>query len=248
MTENKLKEEIFFRFGPVTRARGCFLYTKKGVRLTDLYQAGGRAVLGWGGGDAFTRLKNVMNRGLTGSFVTEYTPQIHKAVSELLGGKFKVFYSSKKMEGMAFWEPWNPESEKINSSEPVCFLPPLPWTDNIYIVCVPEEKVSSWENKSDFMDLPSPIVAGITRSVYDLIAAIKERQEKDWFIYDQILGLFFERKGPYLYPKMTESEYDDFVLSCLDLGVIINPCCKEHSIVPFGADKGVFTGLKNLNK
>ena len=54
--------EISKRFGNVKRARGCFLYTEKGVRLTDLFQEGGRAILGWGGNSAFTVLKNVLSR------------------------------------------------------------------------------------------------------------------------------------------------------------------------------------------
>ena len=57
MIKEDLFKELYNRYGAVTRARGCFLYTKKGVRLTDLYQEGGRAILGWEGGNAFTHLK-----------------------------------------------------------------------------------------------------------------------------------------------------------------------------------------------
>lgn len=42
-----LNDAIAERFGFVRRARGPFLYTQKGVRLTDLYRDAGRAVLGW---------------------------------------------------------------------------------------------------------------------------------------------------------------------------------------------------------
>ena len=55
-----LAEEIFLRYGNVKRARGPFLYTEKGKRLTDLYQENGRAILGWGGSSAFTMLKNAI--------------------------------------------------------------------------------------------------------------------------------------------------------------------------------------------
>ena len=65
MTVTELSQQIYKRYGPVTRARGCFLYTKKGKRLTDLYQEDGRAILGWEGGSAFTHLKNVLSRGQT---------------------------------------------------------------------------------------------------------------------------------------------------------------------------------------
>lgn len=247
MTEQQLKNEIFSRYGAVTRARGCFLYTKKGIRLTDMYQANGRAILGWGGSDAFTRLKNVMNRGLTGSFITEYSSQIDKAVSDLLGNKRHVVWASEIPDYGVVWEPWN-APEGLTTAKVLVIRPPLPWTDNLFMICLKEGF-----SEEDFMDsygeplveVPSPVIAGITRAVYDLIAALKEREEKDWFIYDQILCQYFDRNGPYLYPIIPEEEYDDFVLSCLDLGIIINPDYNSHSIVPFGADKGVFSKLKN---
>lgn len=251
MTEEQLKKEIFNRYGSVTRARGCFLYTKKGVRLTDCYQAGGRAILGWGGGDAFTRLKNVLNRGLTGSFVTEFSPQVKKAVNSLLSfsSDREVFFTASCPSGAVVWEPWNDScKDAVSENADIIFIkPPLPWTDTLWL-CSVKPGFDKCSVSVPVIDLPAPLEAAVTRSLYDLVTALKERQEKDWFIYDQILNSFFTRKGPYLYPKMSESEYDNFVLSCLDSGIIINPCYKEHSVIPYGADKGVFTKLKNLNK
>ena len=61
MNKSELFTELFNQYGAVTRARGCFLYTKKGVRITDLYQEGGRAILGWEGDSAFTLMKNVIS-------------------------------------------------------------------------------------------------------------------------------------------------------------------------------------------
>ena len=74
---------------------------------------------------------------------------------------------------------------------------------------------------------------------------LSERKETDWFIYDSILTKYWTRKGPYLFPKIPQEDYDRFVLHCLSLGIIINPNYDSPSIVPFGADKGVFTKLKN---
>ena len=44
---------------------------------------------------------------------------------------------------------------------------------------------------------------------------------------------------------MEEQEYGEFMLHCLDCGIVISPDYNVPSIVPFGADKGVFTALKN---
>ncbi|MBP5284181.1 MAG: hypothetical protein J6Y93_05900, partial [Treponema sp.] len=67
-----MAEEIFKRWGTVKRARGNFLYTAKGVRLTDMFLEGGKAVLGWGSDNtsAWTVFKNILSRGLTGSYFT----------------------------------------------------------------------------------------------------------------------------------------------------------------------------------
>ena len=263
MKESELYEEIFSRYGAVTRARGCFLYTKKGVRLTDMFQAGGRAILGWGGGEAFTRFKNIMNRGLTGNFITEYSDKIDRACSDLFASYKKVFFYNDLKKALAEaekicpesfgeWKPWS----GVNFDASV-FAPPLPWCENIFILAVPEtfSSQSTLSELSDSPDsvspknnivLPSALVASMTRIMYDLIQALQNREEKNWFIYDSILTKFFERKGPYLYPKIAEKEYDDFVKKCLDAGVVISPEYCTPSIIPFGADKGVFTKLKLL--
>ena len=77
-------QEIDTRYGAVKRARGCHLYTSKGRRLTDMYQESGRAILGWGASRAMTEFKNIVNRGITGSFPTDYSARLEKAVKKLL--------------------------------------------------------------------------------------------------------------------------------------------------------------------
>ena len=84
-----------------------------------------------------------------------------------------------------------------------------------------------------------------TRSIHNLIKALQEREEKDWFIYDTVLTKYWERQGPYLFPKVPQDKYQEFAQHCLDCGIFISPEYNTPSIVPFGADKGVFTKLKN---
>ena len=93
MNKSELFTELYKRYGAVTHARGPFFYTKKGVRVTDLYQEAGRAILGWEGGSAFTMFKNVLSRGQTGSFICEDCPEQRKkkAVSELLASDRTIF-------------------------------------------------------------------------------------------------------------------------------------------------------------
>ncbi|MBQ1948748.1 MAG: hypothetical protein II367_01155 [Treponema sp.] len=252
-----LSQELFSRYGTVKRARGCFLYTAKGERLTDLFQENGRAVLGWGGSSAFTIFKNTMNRGLTGSFFTDYPHRTVRAVEKLFNSSRELFYFSSKKgalkagilvspEGTSVYRPWSPAATEWSKIDCVLFAPALPWAENIFILAVKKELVQKTSVKlsSDTL-VPAPLHAAIARSVYDLIKALQEREEKHWFIYDSVLAKYWERKGPYLFSKVPAERYADFVLHCLECGLVINPDCKEPSIVPFGADKGVFSKLKN---
>lgn len=258
-----LASEIFSRYGTIKRARKCFLYTEKGIRLTDLYQENGRAILGWGT-SAFTILKNVLDRGITGTFFTDFSSptgreksQLDRAISDLFGDERKAFtFSSKQsaldaaislsMQSTSVYRPWNPAEINWQNIDCIIFEPTLPWTSDIFILAAKVNLLKKAESpvfRQSFIS--SPLSAAVTRSVYDLIKAIQEREEKHWFIYDQILTKYWERKGPYLFPKISESSYDDFVLHCLNCHLVISPNYHQPSIVPFGADKGNFTLLKD---
>ncbi len=264
MNKSELFNELYKRYGAVTRARGCFLYTKKGLRLTDLYQEGGRAILGWEGASAFTMMKNVISRGQTGSFICEDTPglRLQKAVSELFASDRLVFCFSTQSAALeagltlfpdetSLYRPWNLQNQKINISNTagLIFMPPLPWAQSIFILAADAKKLEANPDKllliRGALKLPFALETAFTRSIYNLIKALQERQEKDWFIYDTILTKYWERQGPYLYPKIKEDKYQQFALHCLDCGIVISPDYNNPSIVPFGADKGVFTKLKN---
>ncbi len=258
-----LASEITKRYGTVKRARSCFLYTAKGKRLTDLFQEGGRAILGWGGSSAFTVLKDVLSRGITGSFDTDFTPraesalgtihpksQLSRAASELLGSDRTVYIFNSKAEALkaalelfpkntSIYRPWMAQSPDWREIDAVIFEPTLPWASSIWLLALKEELAGV-----STLRLPAPVCAALTRSIYNLIKALQERQEKDWFIYDPVLTRYFTRQGPYLYPKIPEDRYEDFVLHCLDQGIVISPLYKVPSIVPFGADRGVFRALE----
>ncbi|WP_407398972.1 hypothetical protein [Treponema sp.] len=254
-----LADEIFKRYGTIKRARGPFLYTAKRTRLTDLYQEGGRAILGWGGGSAFTMLKNALDRGATGSYRTDFTQRLEKAVNELfLGEHRKVFVFASKsdavLSGIAVskdhtcvYHPWHQTEVDWGTVDCIVIEPPLPWTSNVFILAVKDNEENSSRLEEAIkkqIRLSSPMEAALARSIHNLISALQTRQEKDWFIYDSIICRYWERKGPYLFPKIPMDSYRNFVLHCLDLGIVISPIYENPSIVPFGADRGVFAVLK----
>ncbi len=247
-----LAENLASRYGNVKRARGSFLYTQKGVRLTDLYAEGGRAILGWGGGPAVTALKDVLSRGITGSYRTDWDYRLDKAVSDLLGFTAKVyaFASAQDAEQCASglpatWRPWS--DRDYAECKSVIVVPPFPTAQGITLLAVRKEAEA--DMKADLPDnaairIPAPLKAALARSVYDVIKAQAERQEKDFFIYDKLLTRYWTRRGPWLTPKVPEKAYDDFILHCLDCELVISPVYSQDSIVPFGVDKGVFRKLE----
>lgn len=249
-----LADEITKRYGTIKRARGAFLYTAKGIRLTDMYEEGGRAILGWGGCSAFTHFKNVLSRGVTGSFNTDFMPRVGKAVSELLNSKRKIYVFHSKEEAVKIaascfdqqwmvWKPWIEDAVIWADVSCVVIEPPLPWVGDITLVAVKEE-VAVPETVQG-VRIAAPVAAAVTRSIYDMIAAVQVREEKNWFLYDTVLTKYWTRKGPYLYPKVSRKDYSDFILHCLDQELVISPDYDVPSIVPFGVDRGVFSKLKN---
>lgn len=252
-----LRNEIFSRYGAVKRARGCFLYTAKNVRLTDLYLDGGRAILGWGGGSAFTMLKNALSRGITGSYITDYSYRLEKAVSDLLSSPRKVFaFPSKKLaletalklfpENTSFWKPWLPSSPEWEKVDALLLELPFAWFPETVLLALKKDFPES--SLPGTINLSAPMEAALSRSCYDTKAALLDRSEKDWFLWDKDLTPYWQRRGPYLYIKkdvIKEEDYSRFVLHMLDSGVVVNPHYTGASIVPYGADRGVFTALKN---
>jgi len=260
MTETQaLASQISSLYGTIKRARGPYLYTAKRVRLTDCFQEGGRAILGWGseGTGAFTVFKNIISRGICGSFETDFgtrsdcKSQLSRAVSELFAGQRTAFVFDSKEKALksclsissdstSVFRPWNTENVDWRSVDCILMAPPLPWGDGTWIAAVKEELNASTENQ---IKLPAPLEAAVTRSVYDLIKALQNREEKNWFVWDKVLTKYFTRKGPYLFPKVPEAAYNSFVEHCLKNEVVISPVYSVPSIVPFGADKGAFAKL-----
>jgi hypothetical protein len=79
----------------VLRARGFRLYTQGGGRLVDLWQAGGRAVLGHNPPGALRDLKNYANRGLFAPLAHPLERRLAKALARLLPGRFFRFYTDR---------------------------------------------------------------------------------------------------------------------------------------------------------
>ena len=251
--------ELRLRYGAVRRARGCFLYTQNGVRLVDLFQESGRAILGWGTGTSFTVFKNSLSRGYTGSCSTDALARLSKAVERLLDSPRKVILFTQKQEALraglsvapnstAVWKPWLSCAPDWALVDAVLVEPPLPWTAGLYVLafrCTPElESAVAVLGVPASVPVAAPLLVAAARAIDDMRAALNARCEHDWFLYDRVLSAYWKRGGPYLHPSVEAGHYRSFFCHCLDCGVLISPVYEQPSIVPFGANCGVFSALK----
>ncbi len=254
--KDKIYDLLHSKYGNVKRARGNFLYTQKEVRLVDLNREGGKAILGWSNNSIWTMFKNALERGATGSYYTCFTGRLQKAVSDLLNSNRNIhLFGSKKdalvaglsvsSEGTNFFKPWNGAEISWQDIPCVVVEVPLPWAEGIYVLAV--QASIEEENQFNFgseKSIPGPLEAAATRSIYNLVKALQEFQEKDFFVFDSVVTKYWTRRGPYLYPKMSEQDYGRFKEHCLDCHILISTEYNNPSIVPFGCDRGVFSLLK----
>ena len=245
--------EIESIYGFVRRARFCYLYTQSGKRLTDMYLEAGRAILGWRGLSSALAFKNVFARGVTGTFCSEEARRLKQAVKKLFGGAATVrWYADEKAAAFlelarqkeqggdfCLWKPWALCETRHRG---FLFLPPFPLAHNTVIFAAREDACAP--PKMPASDIVPPcVLAGMTRSVYDLIAEIPRRPEKTWAAHDSALLAFWERRGAYLFPKIPRDSYGAFAAVCLQAGLVISPDYDIPSIVPWSADRGDVSAL-----
>lgn len=77
-------EELLRLLPPIRRARGYRLYDERGKRYLDLYQTGGRALLGHRPAGALLELKNLISRGLLSDLPATAERRLIKALRSLL--------------------------------------------------------------------------------------------------------------------------------------------------------------------
>lgn len=315
--EINLKDAIRSRYGTVRRAYDYHLYTAKGIRLLDLYQEGGEAILGWRSGKSKLAFKNILDRGITGSFPTEIEDELVRAVQEVLPHYGIVrWYSSREharlacasylglwsdipliespllhpeasvdigpsgdsplsaarnVTGVPIWRPWLDEAfysmnERIDQAflrnandtlETMVLASPLPFAGGCTIAVfsgtdTASHSASAGNGSADIGGKPlpppsdsiaPPLLGALARAWCDLATALFERTEADWSRFDKFIEPFWDRRGPYLVPKMRPSRYAEFFNSCLDRGILISPDYHTPSIIPFTADTGEFKVL-----
>ncbi|HUW40854.1 MAG TPA: hypothetical protein VMV90_07560 [Rectinemataceae bacterium] len=93
-------------------------------------------------------------------------------------------------------------------------------------------------------DLVPPLVlAAASRSLWEFKRFAESYDEKLWRRVDRRLGPFFERSGPYLYPRHSAAEHEARFRAALEAGALISPIHALPSIVPGDFDDGELARL-----
>ena len=175
-----------------------------------------------------------------------------------------VLESSQKKTEPVLWRPWLEISGKsteqptgypkiqivhnVDGDFPaiVKIVPPFPYATELCVYAFStacgEEMLQNLP-KNDIV--PAPLLAAFTRGFYDLKIALGTYTENDFKANSKVFEPFFIRNQCYLFPKIPEEKYKDFVLKCLDIRIVISPDYNVPSIMPWRANPG---DLKKISK
>jgi hypothetical protein len=228
---------------PVLRAREFRLYTQGGGRLTDLWQEGGRAILGHTPAGVLRELKNTANRGLSSPFPHPLARRFEKALARLFPGRlFRVYAPGTAIRTILdaagvsspqaiLWRPFDGASVAL----PSVLVPVLPgWSSPPIVLAIDP----AFEEARPFppSDIISPIIlAAAARGLYDLIAASPERGRAPFpKTCRAIPQSHWQRQGIYLRyePRPAGEAYTVLFRHFLEGGFLLPPDPRLPLILP----------------
>ncbi len=227
-------------FPVIQRARGYYLYDNKGKRLLDLYQDGGKAILGHTPNKLQNVFKSTVAKGLLANYPSVYKRRFEKHLKQLLPnynvvGYFSDYSHVSQFLGTPVEEPffpkgnkgqfWRPFLEKteINSDFIIPILP-LPGSFAPVVLCVREGIKREVVPNSIAV---SPVVfALLTNTINSLIA-----QREPFLKTNPLSEIAFYCNGPYCLTNLDDDKYREFWLSALDVNILLPPTSAEPIIV-----------------
>ncbi|MDR0390030.1 MAG: hypothetical protein LBH73_08160 [Spirochaetaceae bacterium] len=292
---------------PIGRARGYRLYASGGRRFVDLWQYGGKALLGHTPPALLKTLKNAASRGLLTPLPHPARQRLARALEKLFPGcSFRIYPDRAALckalktpdpvlkapdpvlqtpdtvsrdpaapaagpQDCQLWRPfWDEGAPLAFKDAPRAFVPvlPLPWMNapEILVLKGPEQADTKGALAGlDTGDFVSPLLlAGLTRAVYDLIAASQSRLP-DLKKYSRDFPLW-KRRGVYFLfcggehrgeagsgakdPETADSGkkllYKSLFARFLDRGFLLPPDPGLPAILPPGLSPGEESALISL--
>lgn len=259
---------------PVRRIRGNRLYLADGRRLLDLYLDDGHLILGDAEKHSRTYARNAVEKGLTRAYPGLYEQRLRKALlalwpqfkevrffynedraiaaalrcapvsllpaSENTGGK-SAAPTAAQTGGTPLLRPFLavPAGTALALARLPCARPFAPGC----LLAADPALLADIENDL----VPAMQFSAATRALDSLTQADAEGyNEAHWQSFAAIVGDFFRRDGPYLYPRLSDSQpvglksrsYEDFFRAALAADTLLSPDPQKPCIVPPDFDYG----------
>jgi len=226
----------------VLRARDFYLYLENGKRLTDLWLAGGRAVLGHKPPNILRELKNAAERGLFAPLPHPLEKRFLKALAELFPDRsFRLYNDSGSLQcaleqagfsgQIPLWRPFLGEQSSL-------FIPILPWQLGPEVLVLEQNMEASFPPGEI---IPPVLLAPATRACYDLIAKIRNPDRQRYHKVEKTLDegkSLWRRQGIYLITEAAGEEYAALFRKFLEGGFLLPPAPSEPAILPALMSKG----------
>ncbi|MDR2149269.1 MAG: hypothetical protein LBO67_00280 [Spirochaetaceae bacterium] len=228
----------------IARARGFYLYTQNGSRIVDLWQDGGRAILGHKPPQVLRAMKKSAERALFAPFPHPARERFLKALQSLFPGKAFRLYQHKSIlhsalqkagyqtesaiadpafapcseSSCTLWRPF------VDSSYAPVLVPVLPWSWAPSVLVL--EPQIDFPPESE--NLSPALLAGATRALYNLSAALKVGRTVSPALQKTIRNSSWEIRGIYVHaPSFQRSgavlEYEALFQRFLAAGFLLPP-------------------------
>jgi hypothetical protein len=256
---------------PIRRARLWRLYAEDRTagrpwRFLDFWMDGGRSLLGAKGSGIGTAAKAAIDTGLTRPFPSVREARLQRALMSRYPGYAAVRFFRDESRAIAAAAAILPEGEILpvimpfaeylaGTSEAASHGLALPRVATPRLPCpaILAPGVLLFENADEARavegELAPPLaLACAHRSLLELDRFSVNYSETLWKRTDRRLGPYFERRGPYLFPRTGEGrrpaeDYDRLFIAALGAGVLLSPDLELPSIVPGDFDDGELAAL-----
>ncbi len=261
MTDEGNVRDRLSRLPPIRRARLWRLYAEDGRRFLDFWMDGGRCILGAKGRVIGTVAKASVDVGLTRPFPSIHQARLEKELLKRYPGYAAVRFYREEGRAVTDASPFLRPGESLPllrlfasylvaaepSATPRVAMPRLPCSASFAPAVLLFKDAEDARAASG--DLVAPLVLACAhRALFEFDRFLEDYTEALWRKVDRRLKPYFERHGPYLFPRLggdstAGSGYDRLFDAALGAGVLLSPDPELPSIIPADFDDGELAKL-----
>ena len=256
---------------PIRRARLWRLYAENGRRFLDLWQDGGRGVLG-AKGEGLGRvakaeidlgrgapMPSVWNRRLA-SGLHAWKPA-YAACRSYLSEERALAAANAAIARISGDRTWSGEvplelpfgeyldiARAESRETPRIALAVLPCPAMLCPAVLLLREEPDPRDEALASDLVPPLAAATAcRSLAEYARFAEAAPERRWRKADRRIAGLFERRGPWLLPRYPENRHGDVFRACLAAGILISPDYGRPSILPGDFDDGELAPISEMD-